>query len=361
MSFAFPEWPPQWPEIRGAVDRVVRSGDWGRYHSQICRSLQARIEATFGVPHARLCCSGTAAMEIALRVCQLDPGDQVVLAAYDFPGNFRTVELVGGRPVILDVSPQSLSLDPAQLQSLADGPDHGRVRVVIASHLYGRAAEIVQLREICDRAGWILIEDACQTPGMTISGRHAGSFGHLATLSFGGSKPVTAGGGGALLVNSERLAARLGGWIDRPGDTFPLSPLQAAVIEPQLDLLEAMNRLRSQTVRFIQDEVVPQLPSWSWQSGMQSEVSPAYYKVAWVAESSGHRDQILDRAKQRDVPMGAGYRSTSRCSERRRSMPFATPRADVFGERLFVLDHRALLLSPANYGDLQQLFQQLAE
>jgi dTDP-4-amino-4,6-dideoxygalactose transaminase len=361
MTIAFPDWPPQWPEIREAVDRVLSCGDWGRYHSQTCHALQSRIENMLGVSHARLCCSGTAAMEIALRICQLDPGDEVVLAAYDYPGSFRTVELVGGRPVILDVAPQSLSLDPAQLQSLADGSQCARIRAVIASHLYGRAAEITQLREICDRMGWILIEDACQTLGMTIAGRQAGSFGHLATLSFGGSKPVSAGCGGALLVNSPRLAARLGGWIDRPGDTFPLSPLQAAVIEPQLDRLESTNRARLETVRFIQDHVVPQIPSWSWQSGTQSEVSPAYYKVAWLAESSQQRDQILDRAKQQSVPLGGGYRSTSRCSERRRSKPFATPRADLLGENLFVLDHRALLLSPSDYGQLQQLLRQLAE
>ena len=119
MTFDCPSWPPDWPEIDAAVQRVLRSGDWGRYHSQACRELQERIAEMSGACQARLCCSGTAALEIALRAIGVGPGDEVVLAAYDFPGNFRTVELLGARPVLLDVAPDSLAIDPHQLESLA--------------------------------------------------------------------------------------------------------------------------------------------------------------------------------------------------------------------------------------------------
>lgn len=354
MTFECPSWPPEWPEIDAAVRQVVRSGDWGRYHSQACRDLQERIVEISGVLDARLCCSGTAALEIALRAAQIGAGDEVVLAAYDFPGNFRTVELLGARPFLLDVAPDSLGVDPEQLESLVASGRSGRIRAVIASHLYGRAADVIRLRQICDRHQWVLIEDACQALGMRIAGRPAGSLGHVGTLSFGGSKPVSAGGGGAVLVNTSRLAARLGALIDRPGEVYPLSPLQAAVIGPQLDRLAELGRIRLATVQFLQDEVSDQLESWAWQSGIQANHVPTYYKVAWLAQSQEQRNRILAEAERENLPMGAGFRSLSRCSDRRCGKPFPTPRSDLLGDRLFVLDHRALILPSQRYPQLAQ-------
>mgnify|MGYP001824117808 CR=1 FL=1 len=354
MSFDCPVWPPNWPEIDASVQRVLGSGDWGRYHSETCEGLRARIAEFTGVSEVRLCCSGTAALEIALRAAQVGQGDEVVLAAYDFPGNFRTVELLGARPVLLDVAAGSISIDPQQLQSVAPGEESSRIRAVIASHLYGRPADVKRLREVCDARGWILVEDACQAIGMTMGGLQVGGGGHFATLSFGGSKPVSAGGGGALLASDAKLAARLGGLIDRPGDAFPLSPLQAAVIGPQLERLAELNRIRLSTVEFLQREVVAQLDSWEWLSQVEPDVVPTHYKVGWIADSPEHRDRILAAADQENLPLGPGFRSLSRCSARRCGKPVPTPLSDRLGECLFVLDHRALILPESRHGELAE-------
>jgi dTDP-4-amino-4,6-dideoxygalactose transaminase len=354
MSFDCPDWPPNWPEIDASVQRVLGSGDWGRYHSETCRKLQERIAEFTGISEVRLCCSGTAALEIALRAAQIGERDEVALAAYDFPGNFRTIELLGARPLLLDVAGGATSINPDQLQSLANADGERRIRAVIASHLYGRPADTRQLREICDSQGWILVEDACQAVGMSVRGQRVGSHGHFATLSFGGSKPVSAGGGGALLAGDARLAARLGSLIDRPGDAFPLSPLQAAVIGPQLDRLDELNHMRLRTVEFLQREVVPELSSWEWLSGTEAGVVPTHYKVAWLAESPGHRARILAAAEQEGLPLGPGFRALSRCSGRRCEKPVPTPLSDRLGECLFVLDHRALLLPKTRHGELAE-------
>lgn len=356
-----PEWPPNWPEIDTAVKRVFQSGDWGRYHAEICGQFRASLLEKFGVLDLRLCCSGTAALEIALRAAQIGPGDRVVLAAYDYPGNFRTVELLGARPVLLDVSSESIAIDPEQLDALAREPDSEPIRAVIASHLYGTTANITRLKQICDDRQWILIEDACQAPGTKIGNQQAGSFGHFATLSFGGSKPLTAGGGGAVLVSCKKLAARLGGLCDRPGEVYPLSPVQAAVLEPQLNRLDEMNRLRGATVEFLRNQPGSQLSSWCWLSEPQENVRPAFYKVAWLAESIGHRDRIIQAARREQIPIGAGFRSTSRCSPRRCDKPVPTPRSDLMSDRLFVLDHRALMLKPEDYRFLAEALSRLGE
>lgn len=355
MPFDCPVWPPDWPEIEAAALRVIRSGEWGQYQSATRSRLETRLAETFHAHAARLCCSGTAALEIALRAAQIGPGDEVILAAYDYPGNFRTIELVGARPVLADVSAHNLGIDPEQIERCASQ----RVRAVIASHLCGTAAEIANLRQCCDDRGWILIEDACQSIGMKIDRRLAGSYGHVATLSFGGSKLISAGNGGALLVHSDRLAARLGSLLDRPGDTLPLAPLQAAVIGPQLDRLDELNQVRCGTARFLQSEVTPHLAGWRGIVETNQDVQPAYYKLAWLAASRDHRDRIVEAARQAALPIGPGFRSMSRCSQRRCRKPVAIERAEQLGQCLVVLDHRALLTEPQRYDQLADALREV--
>jgi dTDP-4-amino-4,6-dideoxygalactose transaminase len=354
VTFECPSWPPDWPEISQAVESVLQSGEWGQYHSKTCKQLEQRLAKHFETPIARLCCSGTAALEIALRTQQIGPGDEVILAAYDYPGNFRTVELVGARPVLVDVSPKNASLDPNLLEAAASPS----VRAVIVTHLYGQPAEIEAIRLICDQHDWLLIEDACQVMGMTIASQPAGSFGDLATLSFGGSKLISAGCGGALLTKSERLAARLGPILDRPGEAFPLSPLQAATIPPQLDRLAELNQRRAANVAWLKKHQSA-MPHWQMIENPQPQTSPAHYKTAWIADSETHRGSIIQTAKDRNLPIGAGFRSASRCSSRRCRKPAEARNSQILGERLFVLDHRALLIHEDQRQELLNALTQL--
>lgn len=385
MTFDCPCWPPAWPEIEVAATEAIRSGDWGRYHSDLGRQLQSRLRDELSVKALRLCCSGTAALEIALRAAQIGNGDEVIVAAYDFPGNFRTIELVDATPVLIDVVPPQPSerpelmaveaigepsligkdprnapvpaLDFEQLQTAASE----RVRAVIVSHLHGTIANAQAIRQVCDERGWTLIEDVCQA----IGGRHhdqpLGTFGHLATFSFGGSKLVSAGSGGAIVANDSKHGARLGGWMDRPGDTFPLSPLQAAVIGPQLDRLRECNQIRCQTAGFLTAQVMPQLPGWlpiDQSTAIASGVR-AFYKYAWLLPSKEIRQRVIQVGREMGLPLGEGFRSMGRCSPRRCRKPVPTPVSDVMGERLVLLDHRALMVQPEQHESLADALRQL--
>ncbi|MEM8670807.1 MAG: aminotransferase class V-fold PLP-dependent enzyme [Planctomycetota bacterium] len=352
MTLSLPKWPPDWPEITESVRSLLTSGDWGRYHSQSCRDLESRIREQFQAESVRLCSSGNAAIEIALRAAQVGPGDEVVLAGYDYPGNFRTIELLGARPVLVDIDPETLSMNPEQLDDAA-GPS---VRALIATHLYGQPADVATIAETCKQNGWVCIEDACQVIGMSISKQLVGSFGDFATLSFGGSKIVSAGGGGAILANSPRLAARLGPLMDRPGEVYPLSPLQAAVIAPQLDRVDEWNRLRASTVDWLAQHQ-DRLSDWHLIHGQNRanepvDVSPAHYKIGWLAKDRSTRDRIIHAAKERQLPIGEGFRSSSRCSERRCRKPVSTPHSERVSDCLFLLDHRALMIEENQRGPL---------
>ena len=401
MPFQCPNWPPDWPSIKAAAVAAIQSGEWGQYHSALTKTLEKRLSSDFNSGPVRLCCSGTAALELALRGSKISSGDEVIMAAYDFPGNFRTVELLGAKPVLTDVFARtaptaphqsnagkiSPTIDPQQLEAAA-GPN---VRAVIASHLHGCQAEMKLLRHTCDKHGWILLEDACQAIGGRIDGQAIGSFGHLATLSFGGSKLISAGSGGAIIANDQRLAARLNGLLDRPGDTFPLGPLQAAVIAPQLDRLDEMTQTRNLTARFLREQVFPNMSNWELlhapeanqatavanTQNMETGVDlsppkatqpppllstsniPAVYKFCWLAPSREIRQQIIEHGTKRGLPLGEGFRSMSRCSEKRCRKPVPTPRSDTLGERLVVMDQRVLLITPSQYPGLADLLHEL--
>jgi dTDP-4-amino-4,6-dideoxygalactose transaminase len=364
-----PNWPPDWPEIRLAVQSCLSQGDWGRYHSQTNVDLQHRLQERCKRSHVRLCCSGTAAVEIALRAAGVSTGDEVLVAALDFPGNFRCIEAVGARPVLVDVQPGSACMSVADVQRIAAeydrSPDTAAtapsdataptaataasgtgVVAVIASSLFGHAADLVSLQTICRDRGWTLINDACQVMGMKVHGQPIESLGDVATASFGGSKVVTAGAGGAIFTHSDRIARRMDAWTDRPGQAFPISPLQAAAIGPQLDRLDEMHAIRNETVAFLCSELGRSLPSLIPRPSPDGHVQPAYYKLAFETPTAQSAARMVDRADQIGLPLGPAFRSMHRSSQRRCRKPVSLERSAKIAERWLLLDQRALLMAP---------------
>src|SRR5207245_1882948 len=126
-----------------------------------------------------------------------------------------------------------------------------KTRAVIVSHLHGGIVPMSQVMAIAAAHGLRVIEDAAQVPGAIIQGRKAGTWGDVGILSFGGSKLLTAGRGGAILTRQADTyqRARLG--LHRGDHLCPLSELQAAVLLPQLDQLDARNRQRTENVRLL--------------------------------------------------------------------------------------------------------------
>src|SRR5438128_2666434 len=128
-----PDWPPLDDAVRAALEAAWRDGSWGKYDGGHVRRLEERLAGLHGVAHVLACCSGTFAVELALRALRIGPGDAVILAAYDYGGNFLCVHAVGAQPVLVDVTPENWNLDPRHLAK-AIGP---ATRAVIASHLHG--------------------------------------------------------------------------------------------------------------------------------------------------------------------------------------------------------------------------------
>jgi perosamine synthetase len=237
------DWPITDDAIRAVFESMLQDGSWGRYHGPHCERLREELAQLHDVEHVVLCSSGTSAVELALRSVPVTAGDEVILAAYDFKANLINVLTVGATPVLADVLPGQPVIDLQQLEEAITT----RTKAILVSHLHGHMAPMERdlLQWLRSRMASLVIEDACQSPGALI--RRASEpelSGYIGVLSFGGSKLLTSGRGGALLTSDATMAQRIRLYTQRGNDAYPLSEMQAAVLLPQLRQLDDLNILR---------------------------------------------------------------------------------------------------------------------
>lgn len=158
------------------------------------------LEELTGSKKALLTHSCTAALEMAALLADLSPGDEVIMPSWTFVSTANAVVLRGAIPVFIDVSIDTLNLDPRFLdQALST-----RTRAVIAVHYAGQAADMRPIKEFCEKHELVLIEDAAQAFGSSLDGIALGALGDFGCLSFHETKNIISGEGGALLVNSRK-------------------------------------------------------------------------------------------------------------------------------------------------------------
>ncbi len=339
-----PEGPPPWPlpdeRVRAALQAAYADGSWGKYHGGRVEQLEVALAQMHGVAHALTCASGTVAVEIALRAVKVAAGDEVILAGYDFGGNFRAIEAIGARPVLLDIDPQTWCLDAAQLaESISP-----LTKAVIVSHLHGGLADMQAITATCHNHGIAVVEDACQTPGGIVQGKLAGTWGDVGVFSFGGSKLLTAGRGGAIVTNDAHIAQRAKIYCDRGNHAFPLSELQAAVLLPQLEALAEQNAARQQSVatllEFTRD--LPQLQAVA--TSMDRGLS-GYFKLAWLyhGRPQQSRDWLIRAAQAEGLALDVGFRGFATRSDARCRKIGSLPHSRAAADRTVILHHPVLL------------------
>jgi len=337
-----PSWPPADEAVRQALDRAYTDGSWGQYHGPHVELLEARLAQMHGVDQVRTCCSGTFAVELALRSLGVRAGDEVILAGYDFGGNFRSIEAIGAKPVLVDIGENDWCMDIEQIAE-AVSP---KTRAVVASHMHGCLVRMRELRSLADKFDLRLVEDACQTPGATVDGRMAGSWGDVGVLSFGGSKLLTAGRGGAILTGSPQVSQRAKVFCSQGNDAFALSQLQALVLLPQLETLASRNQQRLEAVDRLLQHTAAVSALCNFVT-LRSDCAPAYFKVAWLYDEKvcggASREEFCAAVRAEGVALDKGFRSfaqrpASRC---RQAGPLSNSRRA--GQQTVVLHHPILL------------------
>ena len=205
MTPDFPDWPPSDPAVLAALTAAFADGTWGRYHGGHVEALERRLAELHHVSHAVTCASGTLAVEVALKALGVGAGDEVILGAYDYEPSFLTVHALGATPVLVDVSAIDAGIDPAAI----DAAVTPKTRAVLATHLHGGLVPMAAIRAVAEKHGFGVVEDAAQVAGATVEGRPAGAWGDVGILSFGGSKLLSAGRGGAVLTSRADLFQRV--------------------------------------------------------------------------------------------------------------------------------------------------------
>lgn len=211
------------PELSGHeldyVQDCVKTG-WvssvGAYVDRFERDLAEYL----GVGGAVATVNGTSALHLCLLLVNVQPGDEVIVPSLSFVATANAVAYCHAIPHFVDVEDATLGLDAVKLDAYLadilesrDGRKINRltgrpVAAVVCIHTFGHPARLEALVDLCRRHGLPLVEDAAESLGSTYRGRHCGTFGTVAAISFNGNKIVTTGGGGAVVTNDPALAKR---------------------------------------------------------------------------------------------------------------------------------------------------------
>lgn len=168
------------------------------------RELEARLRDFLGVHGVLLVTSCTSALEMALMVSGVGPGDEVIVPSFTFVSTASAVVRLGARPVFVDIAIPSLTMDPAQVAK-AITP---RTRAIIPVHYAGMACAMEALQELGEAHGLVVIEDAAHALNAAYRGRRLGAWGAMGCLSFHETKDLVCGEGGALIIRDDPALAR---------------------------------------------------------------------------------------------------------------------------------------------------------
>ena len=150
-------------------------------------------------------CNGTAALHLAALAAGFGEGDEVIVSSLTFAASSNCVLYAGAKPVFADINPETYNIDPASIRKLITP----RTKAVVAVDFTGQAVELDEIREICKEHNLLLIEDAAHAIGTTYKGKPVGSLADMTCFSFHPVKTVTAGEGGAITTNDEKLYRHL--------------------------------------------------------------------------------------------------------------------------------------------------------
>jgi dTDP-4-amino-4,6-dideoxygalactose transaminase len=309
--------------VEESVHRCLAGGHWRNYSGPSLEMLTDWFKSNLRQPYVRFCSSGTIGVELALRSLHLQPGDEVLLCGYDYPGNFRVIEDCHAKVVLCEPSKSQIwSPDIESLeQSVAPA-----TRAIIVSHLHGELATMDRIVPWARDRGIVVIEDACQAIGGTLQNRPVGSWGDLSVFSFGGSKLVSAGRGGVVLTSNPLFAQRMTRYSEKGNDAFAISELQAAALVPQCERLKDDHSIRSRNA----EKFLREVSQFEWLRAPRARThtdcaythtdSPAYYKLGLLCDFdsiSMDRERALWTWKERGIVVGEGFPGFANRSRKR--------------------------------------------
>ena len=169
---------------------------------ELTREFESIVKEYTGSKHAIAMTNGTMALYSCLLSLGLKPGDEVIVPNLTFIASSNAVLMANGTPILCDVDPNTLCLDPKKLESCITP----KTKVIMPVHLYGQSASMYEILEIAKKHNLRILEDAAQGVGVFLDDKHVGTFGDCGILSYYGNKTITCGEGGIVLTDNDDIA-----------------------------------------------------------------------------------------------------------------------------------------------------------
>lgn len=259
------------------------------------KKCQELLERQTGSAKVLLTNSGTDALEMAALLCDLKPGDEVILPSYTFSSTANAFALFGARLVFVDIRPDTMNID----ESLIEAAITEKTKVIVPVHYAGVSCEMDTIMDIAHRHNLLVVEDAAQGVMSSYKGKALGAIGHIGCYSFHETKNYSMGEGGAILINDPKLVERaeivrekgtnrsnfLRGQVDKYtwvdiGSSYLPSELNAAYLYGQLEDAEKINQDR--------------LASWNhYARGLKELADSGKIELPVIPEGCGHNAHMF--------------------------------------------------------------------
>jgi dTDP-4-amino-4,6-dideoxygalactose transaminase len=317
----FPSWPVWDHTERDGLLAVLDAGGWWSGNGNEAATFATEFAAFQGARFGLAFTNGTHTLEAALAACDIGEGDEVIVPGITFIASASAVLAVNATPVLVDIDPDTLCIDPAA----AEAAITPRTRAIVAVHVAGAAADLDALTELCQRHGLRLIEDCAHAHGTSWRGRGVGSWGDFGSFSMQRSKLLTAGEGGALICNDEVLRDRAWAYADCGrvkgewfyhhagyGSNLRMTEWQGAVLRAQLQRFPEQHAVRNANAVALNaalDEI-PGIRTPRRDPRMDSQGNYCFVFHYDAAEFAGLPLRSFEAALAAEcVPMGVSYPS----------------------------------------------------
>ena len=310
----FPTWPVFGKPEEKRLLRVLRSGKWGRLHGPEVAEFERRFAAMHGCKHGIAVANGTVSLRIALIATGIRAEDEVIVPPYTFFSTASAVVEANAIPVFADIDLDTFNIDPKAIEAAITS----RTRAIIPVHFAGQPADMDAIMAIAEKHKLTVIEDAAHAHAATYKSRPAGSIGHLASFSFQSSKNLTAGEGGIITTNDDALAASCrsiqncgripkGIWYEHHvmSGNYRLSEFQGAILNAQLDRLEAQTKTRDRNGQYLASRLA-KLPGLFPQK-RSADCTRHSYHLFMLRLDAARRDAAVKALQAEGIPCSAGY------------------------------------------------------
>lgn len=277
------------------------------YLGKNVQAIEAGFSAYCGTKFAVGVGSGTDALYVALRALGIGRGDEVITVSHTFIATVEAIILTGARPVLIDIDPDTYTMDVSQIEAAINS----RTKAIIPVHLYGHTANMDPILQIARKYGLKVVEDACQAHGAEYKGKKAGSIGDVGCFSYYFTKNLGAYGEAGIITTSDPEIARLCRMLREHGQNQKyyhqmmavnsrLDEIQAAILKVKLPHLDGWLEKRQNLARIFNDRLPEDLVK-------PVEMPWAKHVYHLYVVRTPERDELKQWLEEKGVGVGIHY------------------------------------------------------